>query len=345
MSRPPSPAPLAVTMGDPAGIGPELIVRAWRSLAASGRAVFAAYGDPELFRQRARAIGQAVDVVAISEAAQARDVFARALPVLEIALAAPSVAGSPDPANAAAVIAAIDRAVRDAMSGAASAVVTAPIAKNVLYAAGFRHPGHTEYLAALAGEIAGTPPPEPVMLLAGGGLRVVPLTIHVPLAQVSRLIDGSLIERTTAILHAALVRDFGIAKPRIVIAGLNPHAGESGTIGREDEDVVAPAVARLRARGLDVSGPRSADTLFHPAARAGYDAVVAMYHDQALIPVKTLAFDEGVNITLGLPFVRTSPDHGTAFDIAGTGRANPASLLAAIALAEEIAARRAAAAS
>lgn len=343
MSRPPSPAPLAVTMGDPAGIGPELIVRAWQAEAASGRSVFAVYGDPQLFRERARALGLAVDVAQIETPAQARDVFARALPVIGIPLAARCVAGRPDPTNAAAVIGAIDRAVRDTMSGAASAVVTAPIAKNVLYAAGFRHPGHTEYLAALAGEITGAPAPDPVMLLAGGGLRVVPLTIHVPLAEVPRLVDGPLIERTTEILAAALVRDFGIAKPRIVIAGLNPHAGESGTIGREDEDIVAPAVARLRARGLDVSGPRSADTLFHPAARAGYDAVVAMYHDQALIPVKTLAFDEGVNITLGLPFVRTSPDHGTAFDIAGTGRANPASLLAAIGLAAEIAARRAAA--
>ena len=343
MSRPQSPAPLAVTMGDPAGIGPELIVRAWQAVAAAGGPVFAAYGDPVLFRERARALGLTVDVVEIAEPAQAREAFSRALPVIAIALAAPSVAGRPDAANAAAVTAAIERAVRETVSGAASAVVTAPIAKNVLYAAGFRHPGHTEYLAALAGEFTGTPPPDPVMLLAGGGLRVVPLTIHVPLADVPRLVDGALIERTTHILHAALVRDFAIAKPRIVVAGLNPHAGEGGTIGREDEDVVAPAVARLRARGLDVAGPRSADTLFHPAARAGYDAVVAMYHDQALIPVKTLAFDEGVNVTLGLPFVRTSPDHGTAFDIAGAGRAKPASLLAAIALAAEIAARRAAA--
>lgn len=341
MPRPQSPAPLAVTMGDPAGVGPELIVRAWLALSASGRTAFAAYGDPVLFRERARALGLAVAVAELEQPAQAADAFTRALPVVAIPLAAPVMPGQPDPANAAGVIAAIDRAVHDTIAGAASAVVTAPIAKNVLYAAGFRHPGHTEYLAALAGEITGSPPPDPVMLLVGGGLRVVPLTIHVPLAEVSRLVDGALIERTTVILHAALVRDFGIAKPRIVVAGLNPHAGESGTIGREDVDVLAPAVERLRARGLDVSGPRSADTLFHATARTGYDAVVAMYHDQALIPVKTLAFDEGINVTLGLPFVRTSPDHGTAFDIAGSGRASPASLLAAISLAQEIAARRA----
>ena len=240
------------------------------------------------------------------------------------------------------MIGAIDAATAAVMAGAARAVVTNPIAKSVLYAAGFSHPGHTEYLAALAERAHPGARCTPVMMLASDELRVVPLTVHVPVAAVPRLITAALIDATVRTTHAALQSDFAIAAPRIAVAGLNPHAGEHGSIGTEDRDVIAPAVVKLRRDGLDVTGPHSADTLFHAAARTGYDVVIAMYHDQALIPLKTLAFDSGVNVTLGLPFVRTSPDHGTAFDIAGQGKASPESLIAALRLADTLSTRRAA---
>jgi 4-hydroxythreonine-4-phosphate dehydrogenase len=237
-------------------------------------------------------------------------------------------------------ISAIEQAVRAVVAGEASAVVTAPIAKAVLYAAGFVHPGHTEFLAALAGSLVPGKRHHPVMMLASDLLRVVPVTIHVPLSDVPRALSKRLLYETINITWRSLKADFGIDEPRVAVAGLNPHAGEGGTIGREDIDLIAPAIEELRREGLSVTGPYSADTLFHAGARKNYDAAVCMYHDQALIPIKTLSFDTGVNITLGLPFVRTSPDHGTAFDIAAKGIASPESMITAIRMASELADRR-----
>jgi len=332
-------------MGDPAGIGPEIALSAWRSRLSTPSIAFAVFGDPGVMAACAHRLGWDVPVREVASLDEVAGVFDAALPVVPVAVAAPVIPGRPDTANGAAVIGAIDRAVEAVMAGRASAVVTCPIAKSVLYEAGFRHPGHTEYLAHLAvRDTPGAPEPRPVMMLAGADLRVVPVTIHVPLADVPRLLGADLIAETIKITHAALVRDFGIARPRIAVAGLNPHAGESGSIGTEDRDLIAPVVARLREAGLDVAGPLPADTMFHAAARARYDAAVCMYHDQALIPIKTLAFDTGVNITLGLPFVRTSPDHGTAFDIAGRGVASDASLMQALIMADRMVAYRARAA-
>ncbi len=316
---------LALTMGDPAGIGGELTIRAWQALRASGPA-FTAIDDPARLR--------GIPVRAVCSLAEAAGVFADALPVLPIELAAPSVPGHPDSRNAAAVIASIERAVRLAQAHEATAVVTNPISKAVLYAAGFPHPGHTEFLAALTGCA------HPVMMLANDFLRVVPVTIHVGLrAALDGLATDSIVtaSRITAV---ALRVQFGIAAPRLAMAGLNPHAGEGGAMGDEEARLIAPAIAALRAEGIEVTGPHPPDTMFTPAARAGYDAAICMYHDQALIPLKTLDMASGVNITLGLPIIRTSPDHGTAFDIAGQGRADPASLIAALRLAATLAERR-----
>lgn len=334
-------APLALTMGDPAGIGLEIALKAWTVRSARGLPSFVLYADPALVTARARVLGIAVAVAVVDAPTEALARVDRALPVVAVPLAAPSVAGQPDTANAAATIASIERATYDVAMGHASALVTNPIAKSVLYSAGFTHPGHTEFLAHLSARITERKPMRPVMLLASSELRVVPLTIHVPLTDVPALISHDLIVDTATIVESALRRDFGIARPRIAIAGLNPHAGENGAIGREDRDVIAPAVAALAARGLLVTGPHSADTLFHAEARNRYDAAIAMYHDQALIPIKTLAFDTGVNVTLGLPFVRTSPDHGTAFDIAALGTASPESLIQALILASRMAKQRA----
>lgn len=336
-------APLALTMGDPAGIGAEIAIRAWMDRAHRAPAPFAFYGDPALLEARARLLGLAVRVETIEEPSKARAVFATAIPVIEVALPKPARPGQPDAENAPAVIAAIDRSVSDVAQGRARAIVTCPIAKSVLYEAGFRHPGHTEYLAALAsrhwpGHF------HPVMMLACSQLRVVPMTIHVPLKDVPHLVTKQLLFETVRITWDGLRNQFGIEAPRIAIAGLNPHAGEGGSIGREDMDIIAPVVRDLRHEGIAVTGPHPADTLFHAAARRTYDAAICMYHDQALIPIKTLAFDEGVNLTLGLPFVRTSPDHGTAFDIAARGIANPTSLIEALKLAEALSVRRAGAA-
>jgi 4-hydroxythreonine-4-phosphate dehydrogenase len=257
-------------------------------------------------------------------------VFAIALPVLPISVAARVVAGHPDPANAAIVQQSIERSVALVQSGEASAVVTNPISKAILARAGFGLPGHTEFLAALAGREAS----DAVMMLVGEGLRVVPVTIHIPLKDVMRALSTERILKTLVITARDAARYFGVARPRIVVTGINPHAGEDGTMGREEIEMIVPAIEAARRQGLDVSGPYSADTLFHAEARKSYDVAVAMYHDQALIPVKTLAFDTGVNVTLGLPFVRTSPDHGTAFPLAGTGRASPRSLIEALRLAD-----------
>jgi 4-hydroxythreonine-4-phosphate dehydrogenase len=318
-------APIALTCGDPAGIGPELAVAAWDALGAT--VPFFLIGDPDHLPDGAafREIGNAAEALGPGP-----------LPILPLTFGAPAEPGNPDLANAAGVIAAIERAVVLVRSGAASAVCTLPISKKVLIdGAGFAYPGHTEFLAALAGV------DEVVMMLACDALRVVPATIHIPLAEVPGALAPEKLTRVIEITHAALIRDFGVTAPRIAVAGLNPHAGEGGAIGREEVEMIAPLLDNLRAQGFDLMGPMSADTMFHPAAREGYDAAVAMYHDQALIPIKTIDFSGGVNVTLGLPFVRTSPDHGTAFDIAGKGRADPTSTIAALRMAASMAARRA----
>lgn len=335
--------PLAVTMGDPAGIGPELTVRAWTRRASDGLAPFVYVGNGDHLEATARALGVSLSIRRVASFAEVAGEHGPVLPVLDIALAAPVVPGRPAAANGTAVIAAITRAVEAVVAGDAAAVVTNPIAKSVLYAAGFAHPGHTEFLADLARRLVPGAPSDPVMMIASDELNVVPLTIHVPLAEVPQAITRDAILRTARIMHQALHRDFGIARPRIAVTGLNPHAGEDGSMGTEDRDIIAPAIAILRGEALDVTGPHPADTLFHAGRRASYDAVLGMYHDQVLIPVKTLAFDTGVNVTLGLPFVRTSPDHGTAFDIAGKGLASPGSLIAAMKLAARMAGRRRAA--
>jgi 4-hydroxythreonine-4-phosphate dehydrogenase len=330
--------PVALTMGEPAGIGGELSLMAWLARDAERLPVFFAIDDPARLVALAGRLGLSVPVRAIEQPKDAARVFPAALPVLPEPLPRPAVPGRPDPANAPAVIASIRRAVALAQDGSAAAVVTNPIQKKVLMDAGFAHAGHTEYLGELAG-----PNYRPVMMLVCPGLRVVPVTVHVPLAEAIRLLTTERIVAVGRVVAQALRQDFGIAAPRLAVAGLNPHAGEGGALGREETAIVAPAVAALRAEGIDARGPLSPDTLFHAEARARYDAALCMYHDQALIPLKTLDFFGGVNITLGLPFVRTSPDHGTAPDIAGTGTANPASLMAALRLAHEIAGHRAAA--
>jgi 4-hydroxythreonine-4-phosphate dehydrogenase len=338
-------APLAMTMGDPAGVGPELAIAAWRERQSLNLPPFAIYADVELMRVLAGAadLDPLTSVVPVANASVAHDVFDDALPVVPVPLATLPTAGSPDVANGDATIQSIKHAVADVAAGHACAVVTNPIAKAVLYDAGFGHPGHTEYLGVLAKEFWSDAPAEPVMMIAAPMLRVVPVTIHVPLKSVPSLLTTEAIVSSARVVHASLQRDFGIERPRLAVAGLNPHAGEQGTIGTEDDDIVRPAIETLRAEGIEALGPYSADTMFHEAARKTYDAAITMYHDQGLIPIKTLAFDEGVNVTLGLPFVRTSPDHGTAFDIAGKGIASPSSLLAALKLAAAMSERRRAA--
>lgn len=335
MSGSDSPLPLTLTMGEPAGIGAEIALKAWQTR-ASGLPSFFLIDDPERLRATAAQLSLAVPIVAIDGPEEATDAFGRGLPVLALRLLKPVQPGHPDPANAPAVIESIRRAVALVMQGRAGAIVTNSIQKKTLYEAGFEHPGHTEFLAELAGGSA-----KPVMMLAGAGLRVVPVTIHVSLRTALDSLTTDAIVVTGRILADSLCRDFGIARPRIAVAGLNPHAGEEGTLGREDIEIVAPAVDALRKAGIDARGPLPPDTMFHAAARATYDAALCMYHDQALIPLKTLAFDSGVNATLGLPFVRTSPDHGTALNIAGKGVANPASLVEAIRLADAMARHRA----
>jgi 4-hydroxythreonine-4-phosphate dehydrogenase len=326
--------PLALTMGEPAGIGGEIALAAWRRRAETVPPFFL-LDDPERLAALARELGWTVPIKAIAAPEEAGAAFADHLPVLPIAIPRPVRPGHGDAGNAGAVIAAIDAAVALARAGRAAAIVTNPINKQILYSAGFKHPGHTEYLAELAGGA------QPVMMLACPGLRVVPVTIHMPLREAVAALTTDAIISTGRITAAGLRRDFAIARPVLAVAGLNPHAGESGALGREEIEIIAPAVATLRGEGVAAEGPFPADTLFHEAARRRYDAVLCMYHDQALIPLKTIDFDGGVNVTLGLPFIRTSPDHGTAFDIAGTGRANPTSLIAALRLAGEMAARRA----
>lgn len=321
-----TPPPLVLTMGEPAGIGGEIAGRAWAQLRQEGPC-FCFLGDPALLG--------ATPWRAIADPAEAAGCFAEALPVLPLPLAVPAQPGRPDARNAPMVIAAIEQAVALTLAGRAGGVVTNPIQKAVLTAAGFAHPGHTEFLAALA---PGDGPP--VMLLAAAGLRAVPVTIHQSLRSAIDSLTTAKILSIARATAAALQRDFGIAAPRLALCGLNPHAGEDATLGTEDRDIIAPAIARLRAEGIDARGPFPADTLFTPQARAGYDVALGMYHDQALIPVKTLDMAGGVNVTLNLGIVRTSPDHGTALDIAGQGRADAGSLVAALRLAAELAAHR-----
>ena len=332
--RPPEAAPLVLTMGEPSGIGGEIALMAWRS---GGAGPVFLIDDPARLRGIDAALGLGVPIAEISAPEEAAAACEHALPVLPLAGPVHAEAGTPNPANAPAVLESIERAVALATEDRVAGVVTNPIHKKSLYGAGFRYPGHTEYLAALAGTTEA-----PVMMLACPGLRVVPVTVHLPLAKALATLS------TDAILHAgrvtagALRRDFGIARPRLAVAGLNPHAGEHGALGSEEERIIAPAIAALRAEGIEASGPEPADTLFHAGVRGRYDAALCMYHDQALIPLKTIDFERGVNITLGLPFVRTSPDHGTAFGLAGQGTASPASLIAALGTAREMAAARAA---
>jgi 4-hydroxythreonine-4-phosphate dehydrogenase len=329
--------PLAVTLGEPAGIGPDITLMAWRRRAELALPPFYLLADPDLLRRRAQRLA-ADTSIAVVEPAAAAGVFSNALPVVDIGVVATAEPGRPDASSAPVAIAAIRRAVADVGAGRASAVVTNPVAKNVLYRSGFAEPGHTEYLAKLAEGQTGVAC-HPVMMLWAPELAVVPVTIHLPLKDVVARLTTELIATTGRIVARDLRYRFGIARPRLAVAGLNPHAGEDGALGAEDRDVVGPAVERLQAEGIDARGPLPADSMFHAAARASYDAALAMYHDQALIPIKTLAFDHAVNVTLGLPFVRTSPDHGTAFDIAGTGRADPQSLIAALRLAARLASR------
>src|SRR4051794_7468731 len=327
--------PLALTLGEPAGIGPDITLAAWERRAELGLPPFYLLADPDFVAERARVIGLQVPL-RVTEAKDATHAFASALPVVPLAEKVAAMPGKPDASSGPAAIASIRRAVADVFAGRAHAVVTNPVAKAVLYRNGFSEPGHTEFLAKLAQEHTRRAA-HPVMMLWSPELAVVPVTIHLPVRDVPKQLTTALIVDTGRIVARDLEQRFGIARPRLALAGLNPHAGEDGALGNEDGSVVAPAVEQLRAEGIDVRGPLPADTMFHDAARRTYDAALAMYHDQALIPIKTLAFDHAVNVTLGLPFVRTSPDHGTAFDIAGTGRANTTSLIAALRLAARLA--------
>ena len=325
-------AALAIAMGDPAGVGPEIIAKSWVVRTLRSLPPFAMVGD-------AGAVARVWDgpIEVIDDIAEAPVVFDRALPVLAVEPAGDVVPGTATVAGARAALSALECAIALAQRGAAKALVTGPVSKAQLYGIGFNQPGQTEFVAERCGVAA----EDAVMMLAGPSLRVVPLTAHVPLAAVPSLLSIDLLVTKARTTATALRRDFGIAAPRLAFAGLNPHAGESGTIGREEIDILEPAIAQLRAEGIDATGPFAADTLFHARARKHYDAALCCYHDQALVPIKTLHFDEGVNMTLGLPIVRTSPDHGTAFNLAGSDRAHPGAMIAAIAMAGQAADRRA----
>ena len=327
-------APLVLTLGDPAGVGPEIAAAAWRALSVSGP-IFAVIGDAEVLRAQGAPVRE---VMAVSDAPA---VFGHALPVIHRPVRAPVTPGAPNPANAAPVADWIEEAVSLALSGEASGVVTCPIAKAPMYASGFRFPGHTEFIAELTADAPFAGVRGPVMMLTARDLRACLVTIHVALDQVAQTLSADRVIRTAQVVDDALRRDFAIARPRLALAALNPHAGEDGALGMQEIEILRPAARRLRDMGVDITDPRPADTLFHDEARRGYDAVVCLYHDQALIPVKTLDFWGGVNATLGLPIIRTSPDHGTGFDIAGQGQARPDSLIAALRLAGQMAASRA----
>ena len=329
------PQPLVVTMGEPAGIGGELVLKAWLTREERQLPTFFVIDDPARLERLAKRLDWDVPIITIDSPSDATDQFSSSLPVLARPLPGSSTPGHPDRANAATVIDAVREATALVMAGRASAIVTNPINKQVLYESGFAHPGHTEFLAELAGGDY-----EPVMMLVCPDLRVIPVTVHLALAEAIRVLDKTSIVTTVRTAAAALVRDFGIDHPHLAVAALNPHAGEGGFFGREELEIIAPAVAELKAHGISVSGPAPADTLFHERARQTYDAVVCMYHDQALLPAKTIDFSNGVNVTLGLPFVRTSPDHGTAFEIAGTGVADETSFVSSLIIAADNVAKR-----
>ena len=340
-AEPGESAPIALTIGEPGGIGPDITRQAWLALRQDKRLAFFVLGDATFLAERLSRLGQDVPLRLIASPAEATPAFAEAPPVIDMPFAERPETGRFIPGTAATVIRSIDRAVELALSGAVAAMVTSPIQKEALYAAGFTHQGHTDYLAHLAqrqGHDA-----EPVMMLCAADLRAIPVTVHIALHEVARQLTSDLIVRQARVVARDLVRRFGIARPRLAMTGLNPHAGENGAMGTEEQTILAPALAQLRGEGLAVQGPLPADTAFHAEARAQYDAILCMYHDQALIPVKTLDFHGGVNCTLGLPFIRTSPDHGTALGLAGTGKANPQSLIAAIRLAGEMVRRSASA--
>jgi 4-hydroxythreonine-4-phosphate dehydrogenase len=334
-----SPAPLAITLGDPAGIGPEVILGAWVRLRQERRAPSAfVVGGPELLRQVAERDGIDCPIVPIADPSEAIFASAVGLPVLAL-LDGPWHPARPSQDGARLALASLQWGANCALAGAASGLVTAPVAKGALAAIGWDYPGQTEFLA----DACGQPYRDAVMMLAGPSLRTVPLTVHVPLAEVAGLLSADLITHKARIVAAGLVRDFGVAAPRLAIAALNPHAGEGGQFGDEEARIIAPAIAALQAEGIAAFGPVPGDALFTPRARQTYDAALCMYHDQALIPIKALEFDEGVNVTLGLPIIRTSPDHGTAYDIAGQGKADPGAMAAAIMMASAMAAARASA--
>ena len=328
--------PLAVSLGDPAGVGPELIAAAWAMRQAAALPPFVVIGGAGLLAEAGQSRGLDMPIAVVGSAAEAAAIFAQALPVIGIA-DRPYRPGQPDQACARLALASLTEATRLATSGQASGIITGPIAKSLLAEVGFDHPGQTEFVAAACG-IA---PADAVMMLAGPSLRTVPITVHNALSAVPGLLTAELIIRRAAITAAALTRDFGIGQPRLAICALNPHAGENGRMGDEEARIIAPAIAALQAQGINATGPHPADALFAPRARATYDVAICMYHDQALVPLKTLDFDSGVNITLGLPIIRTSPDHGTAFAIAGKNIADPGATIAAIRMAGECAARRA----
>jgi 4-hydroxythreonine-4-phosphate dehydrogenase len=336
--EPGRPVPIAVSMGDPKGIGPDIALMSWRERQRHALPNFVFYGDPDVLAERARTLGLQVPIKTLASLAEAPDVFSDALPVWPTPIQS-SAAGGEDRA----IVAAIEAAVAAVSAGQALAIVTNPIVKRTLDLIELPYPGHTEFLAELALRHGAASRPLPVMMLVAEELKVVPATVHIPLSAVPRALTRQRLADTLRITAAALATDFGIARPRIAVAGLNPHAGEGGRIGREEIELIKPAIDAVAAEGIALTGPHSADTLFHVEARTAYDAAVAMYHDQALVPIKTLAFDRGVNVTLGLPFVRTSPDHGTAFALAGTGKARPGSFIAALHLADAIGRRRAAA--
>ena len=329
--------PLALTSGEPAGIGLDITIEAWLRRDELKLPAFYLVGDRAAVSKRAEVLGRKIKLVDV-QPEDAAAAFADALPVVATGHAATARPGHPDDSSADAALASIRQAVADVAAGRASAVVTNPIAKSVLYRAGFRHPGHTEFLAELAA--SGGHTPQPVMMLWSPALAVVPVTIHLSLREAIKQLSSELIVSTARIVVADLKARFGLANPRLAVSGLNPHAGEDGSLGLEDQTIVAPAIEILRGEGIEVRGPLPADTMFHAAARKTYDCAICMYHDQALIPIKTIAFEDAVNVTLGLPLIRTSPDHGTAFDIAGSGRANPSSLIAALRLAARMAAAR-----
>lgn len=327
-------AALALTMGDPSGIGLDLTISAWKMRDQLSLPEFIFIGDKNALLARAKLLGHDIDVIAC-EPNQVSEHFNQAIPCLDIKCPKDVIAGTPTKDNAQAILASIEKAVELTSSGATSGVVTNPISKSVLYDAGFKHPGHTEFLAELAKTPNGDVP-LPVMMLAGPELRAVPVTIHIPLMQVMAHLTTDLIIETSEITYKDLKYRFGLANPRLAISGLNPHAGEDGALGHEDAQIIVPAVVALKAKGIDVTGPLPADTMFHEDAREKYDVAICMYHDQALIPAKALGFHDAVNATLGLPFIRTSPDHGTAFSIAGKNIARHDSLVAALKMASEM---------